>query len=165
MEQGNQQTIASLTERVKKLEGAEMSIPNRIVSKVGTKGLAALFAVVLMAGMAAGVTMVTISGPALQGFTIGFSATDLTVASVSTDIVAANEWAFVLVIENQALSSNRADVSVAAVAGDGTTLAFEQRLDVLILENPPTTTLTFSLIAPDIIAQTQSFSIFVEQTT
>ncbi len=164
MEQGKQQTIASLTERVRKLEGGKMSAPNRLVSKVGTKGIVALFVVVLMSGMAAGVTMVTIAGPALQGFTIGFSATDLTVASVSTDIVAANEWSFVLVIENQALSSHRADVSVAAVAGDGTTLAFEQRLEVLILENPPTTTLTFSLIAPDIIAQTQSFSIFVEQT-
>ncbi len=160
-----QQNIASLTERVKKLEGAKMSMPNRVVSKVGTKGLVALFAVVLMAGMAAGVTMVNIAGPALQGFTLGFSATDLTVASVETGIVGASEWSFTLVIENLALSSLRADVSVAAVDGTGTTLAFEQQLDVLILEVPPTTTLTFSLVAPDIVAQTQSFSIFVEQTS
>ncbi len=161
MEHGKQQTIATLTERVRKLEGRKGSR----LSKVGPKGFVAILAVVLLSGMAAGVTMVNISGPALQGFTIGFSATDLTVQSVSTDIVGASEWSFTLVIENLALSTHRADVSVAAVDGAGTTLAFEQQLDVSIFENPPTTTLTFSLVAPDIVAQTQSFSIFVEQTT
>ncbi len=165
MEQGKQQTIASLTERMRKLEGGKMSTPNRLVAKVGTKGLVALLVVVLMTGMAAGVTMVSISGPALQGFTIGFSATDLTVVSVETDIIGASEWSFTLVIENLGTSLHRADVSVAAVDGTGTTLAFEQQLDVSILEVPPTTTLTFSLVAPDIVAQTQSFSIFVEQTS
>jgi hypothetical protein len=157
-----EQEQLALEERVRKLEGRKGS--NWLVSKVGPKGIAALFVVVLMSGMAAGVTMVSIAGPALEGFTIGFSATDLTVASVSTDIIGASEWSFEIVIENLGLSQHRADVSVAAVDGDGTTLAFEQQLDVIMLEVPPTTTLTFSLVAPDIVAQTQSFSIFVEQT-
>lgn len=164
MEQGKQQTIASLTERVRKLEGKKGSTPGWLVSRVGQKGIATLFVVVLLTGMAAGVTMVNIAGPALQGFTIGFSTTDLTVASVSTDIIGASEWSFELVIENLGLAQHGADVSVAAVAADGTTLAFEQQ-SIIVLEVPPTTTLTFSLVAPDIVAQTQSFSIFVEQTS
>ncbi len=161
-EQQTIQTIGSLLVRWETLK--KPSTPGWLTAKVGRKGVAALFAVVLLTGLAAGVTMSNLAGPALEGFNIGFSATDLTVQSVSTDIIDAGEWSLELVLENLGLTQHGAEVSVAAVDAAGATLAFEQQ-SVIVLEVPPTLTVTFSLSAPDIVAQTYQFSIFVEQTS
>ncbi len=162
---GNEQqtihNIESLLERWETLK--KPSTPGWLTGKVGKKGVVALFVVVLLTGLAAGVTLTPLADVSMGGWSSGFRGTNVNVISMATSVVDASTWSVEVIIENTDIVGHTVELTLSAIASDGSVVVTEtQTIDITWA--PVTETVTFILTAPDLIEQTSKFALFLEQT-
>ncbi|MEE9268212.1 MAG: hypothetical protein V3U70_02275, partial [Thermoplasmata archaeon] len=148
---------------VRKLEGRKMSAPNRLVAKVGAKGLVALFVVVLLTGLAAGVTLTPLQNTPMGGWSSAFSGTNVHVISMETSVIDASTWEVVVKVENTDVVGHTVELTLSAIDSGGSTIFTDTRT-VVLTWTPIIETVTFILSAPDIVELTSKFALFLEQT-